>query len=145
MNYNNCQTNYQSSYMNEIRNDFYHKNDYLKTLDTSSNQSNHSNFNNPNYYNLNNNINNNNFDYPKYRTNLRKSRKPKKRVRFNEDVDVVLVESYKEYNRDDEDISIGEYIDEKQNFKSNGQKRKKGTKCECNIIQCIIFKNFKGV
>ena len=105
------------------------QNDLSKTMsDTYSNNSNYSNISNPSYYyNLYN--NNNIYDKKKYII----PQKPKKRVTFNETVDVILVESYKKYNREDEDISSsGDYYDYNYNSKKN--RKKKSTKCECNII-----------
>ena len=101
------------------------QNDLSKTMsDTYSNNSNYSNISNPSYY-----YNNNIYDKKKYII----PQKPKKRVTFNETVDVILVESYKKYNREDEDISSsGDYYDYNYNSKKN--RKKKSTKCECNII-----------
>ena len=59
----------------------------------------------------------------------------KKRVKFNEDVQVIKVQSYKEYNKiEDVDININDFFDGGGNRQNNIKKRKKGDKCECNLI-----------
>ena len=59
----------------------------------------------------------------------------KKRVKFNEDVQVIKVQSYKEYNKiEDVDININDFFVGDGNRQNNIKKRKKGDKCECNLI-----------
>ena len=57
----------------------------------------------------------------------------KKKVKFNEKVIIIPVESYKEYNKIEDDININKYIDgiNRQNV---NQKKPKSDKCECNLI-----------
>ena len=107
-----------------------HKTDSVKTLDSTSSHSNRSNLSyqncNTNYYTES--------TFSKRKSNLPFIRKKKKRVTFNENVEVIIVKSYKKYNKEEEEISIGEYFDENYNYKPYRKKRKKVTNCECNIF-----------
>ncbi len=139
----NYLTNYQTvyGYGNKINNNnnYLYQNfqntDFLRTSDTSTNQSNLINLTNQNPYLLNNNVNyQTNFNFQGQRVNRPNTGKGKKRVKFNENVDIVLVESYKKYNQEGEDFSMGDYDDDNYDFTPSHKKRKKNTKCECNII-----------
>ena len=93
--------------------------------------------------NYNNKINNISFNYNNYANNYPlfnqpnkiKSRKPKKKVKFNEVVDVILVKSYKKYNQTGEEISFDDNFDENNKNNANNNIKKKNKKnCECNIF-----------
>ena len=58
------------------------------------------------------------------------SGKTKKKVKFNEVVDIILVKSYKKYNKDE--VSLDDYFN--GNNKNKNIKTKKPKNCECNII-----------
>ena len=107
-----------------------HKSDSIKTLDTTSSHSNNSNLSyqnsNTNYYTES--------PFSTRKINLPIIKKKKKRVTFNENVEVIIVKSYKKYNKEEEEISIGEYFDENYNYKPYRKKRKKVINCECNIF-----------
>ena len=92
------------------------------TMDTLSNNSNHklSDFSNFNNYN--------NYPYTRHRNSV-PNPKNKKRVKFNEVVDVTIVKSYKKYNKCEKELTLDELIDNK--CKS---KRKNAKNCECIII-----------
>jgi len=130
-------TNVSSYYPNQVQTT---ASEYTRA-DTLSSQSNHSSmssFQNQNYYKTYNTLNNDTTKKKHYsknknrHSNSKYSKKIKKKVKFNESVDVIIVESYKKYNREDE-ISIGDYFDKNYNFKPKNEK-KSGTKCECIII-----------
>ena len=91
---------------------------------------NNANFNYPiDYSTYENNINYI-YQIPKSKTKTRKYDKTKKKVKFNENVDVILIKSFKKYNRL-ENFSLYDYFDEINN---NYNKKKKNGKCECNIF-----------
>ena len=137
MNYKNYSNNNQIFYGAQIiPNSNYYKNQY-EPYDTYSNHSTQSNFSNNNYNNINNiNTCNNNFQILNKGKTLKpkNKNKVKKKVKFNEVVDVILVKSYKKYNRDDDDSSYSDYNKEENPYKDNNNKHKKVNKCECNII-----------
>ena len=76
--------------------------------------------------------------------NISKKKKSNKRVKFNDKVDVVNVESYKEYNKiEDVEINFQEYLLQIQNYSNMSQnndnnnvndKKKKCDNCTCYII-----------
>ena len=115
------------------------QNEFTNTSDSTSSQSHHSNYTNPNNsnnYNKNSvstNCTNYKFPYSRQKNTLPTTRKQKKKVKFNEIVDVILVKSYKKYNKDEESISIGEYFDENYNYKPK-KRKKEDSKCQCNIF-----------
>ena len=129
----NYLTNYQTvyGYGNEIKNNnnYFFQNfqntDILRTSETSTNQSNLINLTNQNPYFLNNVNYQTNFNFQGQRVNRPNTRKGKKRVKFNENVDIVLVESYKKYNQEGEDFSMGDYDDDNYDFTPSHKKRKK--------------------
>ena len=91
--------------------------------------------NNISYYNYNNysnyiyNNNNNNFQPI---VKVKKKKLNNKKVKFNESVCVIKVESYKEFNKLEDDDSNLDYIN---NYNKNiNINKKKGDKCECIII-----------
>ena len=97
------------------------------TTDTMSNQNNKMNnitvYPNDNY--------DRNYPYSSQRNNkIPISKKNKKKVKFNEVVDIILVKIYKKYNKDDS--SLDDYFN--NNNKNNNVKTKKAKNCECNII-----------
>ena len=102
------------------------------TLDTLSNHSNKINNITANYNNFKNDNANNNYLNSDNTNTTPISRKIKKKVKFNEVVDVILVKSYKKYNKCEDEISIDDYFEENNNNKGN--RKKKGKNCECNII-----------
>ena len=58
----------------------------------------------------------------------------KKRVKFNEYIEVIKVISYKKYYKEEE-LSIADYFDENFNYKPYNKRRKKEeTICKCIII-----------
>ena len=58
-----------------------------------------------------------------------------KTVRFNDKVSVIKVQSYKEYNKIDDDINIDNILNNDYNYKQNTKKdKKKGNSCECKIV-----------
>ena len=140
MNYNNYSNNNQIFYgVQKVPNSNYYQNPY-EAYDTYSNHSTQSNFSNTNNNNINNINKKNNFGNNFQLLNKGKALKPKnknkvkKKVKFNEVVDVILVKSYKKYNRDDES-SYSDYNREENPYKDNNNKsHKKINRCECNII-----------
>ena len=108
------------------------------TMDTLSNISYHSNIKLTNYNQIyNNNVNNcNNFiPYQKRRYTAPLMKKTKKKVKFNEVVDVFVVKSYKKYNKCEDSFSVDDYFDQNKDSKSNSiKKRKNGKNCECIIF-----------
>ena len=138
MNYNNYSNNNQIFYgAQNIPNSKYYKNQY-EVYETYSNHSTQSNFSNNHYNNVIyiNNYNNNYQILNKGKTLKPKSKnKIKKKVKFNEVVDVILVQSYKKYNKEDDDSSYSDCFREDNPYKDNNNKNhKKANKCECNII-----------
>ena len=135
-------SNASSYYPNPMQNtqSEYTRADTLSSQSNQSNQSSLSSFLKQNYYKTYNILSNNTTKkrhYSRHKNSRSKSKcskrkKIKKKVKFNESVDVIIVESYKKYNKDDE-ISIGDYFDKNYNFKPKNEK-KNGTKCECKII-----------
>ena len=108
------------------------------TMDTSSNISNHSTIKHTNYNQVYNNsaYNFNNFaPYQRRRYTAPAMKKTKKKVKFNEVVDVFVVKSYKKYNKCEDISSIDDYFDENKDSKTdNTKKRKFGKNCECIIF-----------
>ena len=102
------------------------------------------NKNNRKYNNINNNNNTYGYNNKNYNTynfqpsSAQKKRSGKmKRVKFNEKVCVINVESYKEYNKIDDDICVEDLY--KRNFNDNYSKipknnNKKEKDCECDIF-----------
>ena len=68
------------------------------------------------------------------RTTFSTPRNIKKRVKFNEYIEVIKVKSYKQYNKEEE-LSIADYFDENYNYKPYSKRRKK----EETICKCIIL------
>ena len=90
-----------------------------------NNNTNNTNLNNSNNSNNSNNIN----------IFIDKPKKPKKNVKFTEKVDILLVESYKEYNKIDEELYNNFYGNEE--MKDEVKKKVDGTtgkNCECIIL-----------
>ena len=112
-------------FQNQIKSPYY-QNMTMDTLNNYNIQINNINFN---YNNMSNN-------YPLLNQGKKKTaRKTKKKVKFNEDVDVILVKSYKKYNKIEDEISLDDNLDENYNNNINNNiKRKKKKNCECNII-----------
>ena len=102
------------------------------TLDTLSNHSNKINNIAANYKDFKNDNANSNYQNTDITNTTPISRKIKKKVKFNEVVDVILVKSFKKYNKCDDEISIDDYFEENNNNKENRKKKVKN--CECNII-----------
>ena len=67
------------------------------------------------------------YEYSKLRNSLPSHLRVKKKVKFNENVEVIKVKSYKKYNKDD---NIYPFVN---NYNSKN-KRREGIKCNCNII-----------
>ncbi len=88
--------------------------------------------------------NKSNFVYTPLPTEKLKRKKSNKRVKFNDNVDIVYVESYKEFNKiDDDDFNIYDYIDQyanndtnnnNNNLTKNNNNKKKDCGCTCLII-----------
>ena len=105
------------------------------TMDSLSNISNHSNIKLPNYNQIYINNANNFTPYPKRRYTAPTMKKPKKKVKFNEVVDVFEIKSYKKYNKCEDTFSIDDYFDENKDSKSDTIKKRKNSKnCECIIF-----------
>ena len=124
MNYsnNNSQYNYTNKYKNQNYYNIRNQNDLNAMYRTDSNYSNINKSPKMVYEE----------DYTKLK---KKNIGNKKRVKFNEDVQVIKVQSYKEYNKiEDVDININDFFDGGGNRQNNIKRRKKGDKCECNLI-----------
>ena len=124
MNYsnNNSQYNYTNNYKNQNYYNIKNQNDLNAMYRTDSNYSNINKTPKMVYEE----------DYTKLK---KKNIGNKKRVKFNEDVQVIKVQSYKEYNKiEDVDININDFFVGDGNRQNNIKKRKKGDKCECNLI-----------
>ena len=124
MNYsnNNSQYNYTNKYKNQNYYNIKNQNDLNAMYRTDSNYSNINKTPKMVYEE----------DYTKLKKNNIGN---KKRVKFNEDVQVIKVQSYKEYNKiEDVDININDFFVGDGNRQNNIKKRKKGDKCECNLI-----------
>ena len=90
------------------------------------------------------NSNNNKFSSNKYKLNNsynqtappRKKRVNKKNVSFNQNIMVIKVQSYKEYNKLDDDINLENILNNDVNKQkpSININKKKGDNCECIII-----------
>ena len=109
------------------------------TFDTLSNLSNHNNIKFTNFNRFyNNNLHNfNNFEiYQRRRYTTPTMQKIKKKVKFNEVVDVFVVKSYKKYNKSQDKFSFDDaYYDDSKDSKSDTIKKRKNTKnCECLIF-----------
>ena len=101
----------------------------LLTTDTLSNLSNHSNQKKSNlYYFTNSNII---YNYLPLRNKTPTTRKIKKKVKFNEKVDVIVVKSFKKYNKCEDENSLDSLLDENR---SKHKRRKYLKNCECNLI-----------
>ena len=57
----------------------------------------------------------------------------KKRVKFNENIDVILIRSFKRYNKQDDEDSIADYFDKNFNYRPKNRKKEELV-CQCNII-----------
>ena len=124
MNYsnNNSQYNYTNKYKNQNYYNIRNQNDLNAMYRTDSNYSNINKSPKMVYEE----------DYTKLK---KKNIGNKKRVKFNEDVQVIKVQSYKEYNKiEDVDININDFFVGDGNRQNIIKKRKKGDKCECNLI-----------
>ena len=121
---NNTQYNYTNNYPNQ--NYFEQQNQNL----LNAMYRNHSN------------LSTNSYSSNKYKltytepTPRKKKSGKKKTVKFNEQVNIIQVQSYKEYNKIDDDINIdtffnNDYYNNKPNININ---KKKGDKCECLCI-----------
>ena len=108
----------QNAYTSQNRNDSPNF-----TIDTSNvgGEKKYSYFSNNNFYN--------NYPYKRHR-NTAPNPKIKKRVKFNEQVDVTIVKSFKKYNKCEKELTLDELIDNS----SNSKKRKNSKNCECNIF-----------
>ena len=71
----------------------------------------------------------NNYPYERHR-NTEPDPKIKKKVKFNEQVDVTIVKSFKKYNKCEKELTLDELIDNR----TNSKKRKNSKNCECNIF-----------
>ena len=69
---------------------------------------------------------------------MKKKKSSNKRVKFNNKVDIIEVENYKEYNKiDDDDINYQVYFSSYNNYvipKKEKINKKKCNDCICNII-----------
>ena len=66
---------------------------------------------------------------------MKKKNVKNKTVKFNEKVSVIKVESYKEYNKIEDEINIDNILNNNNNYKPNRDKNnKKGDSCECKIV-----------
>ena len=70
--------------------------------------------------------------------NLVRKKRTKKRVKFNNKVDIVLIESYKEYNKmDDGDFNYMDYFNNVNTYakaqQMNNINKKQGDGCTCYI------------
>ena len=121
---NNTQYNYTNNYPNQ--NYFEQQNQNL----LNAMYRNHSN------------LSTNSYSSNKYKltytepTPRKKKSGKKKTVKFNEQVNIIQVQSYKEYNKLDDDINLENLLNndtnkQKQHFNIN---KKKGDNCECIII-----------
>ena len=71
--------------------------------------------------------NDNKFEYSKLRNSLPNLQQKKKRVKFNENIEIIKVKSYKKYNKEEYKYSFV------NNYNSKN-KRRQDIKCTCNII-----------
>ena len=71
--------------------------------------------------------------------NVKKKKNSNKRVRFNGKVDIICVESYKEYNKidDDDDFNYQDYFGSYNKY--NKSKKEKIKKKRCNDCICYII------
>ena len=90
----------------------------INNITSNLNSINNINNNSNNNLNKNNNINN----------IIDKEKKPKKSVKFIDKVDVLLVESYKDYNKIEEEELYNNY------YSNNKVYTKSDKNCECNIL-----------
>ena len=67
------------------------------------------------------------YEFSRLRNSLPNFHKRKKRVKFNENIEVIKVKSYKKYNKEEKDYSFV------NNYKSK-KKRRETINCKCNII-----------
>ena len=108
----------------------------IPTSDTLSNSINNFDLQKSNYL-INNNFNNNNYCFSKNTKKVAKKKKMKKKVKFNEVVDIVAVKSFKQYNKCEYtyELPFIDILDENNNYISNVyKKRKKKNNCECTIF-----------
>ena len=66
--------------------------------------------------------------------NIIKKNGKNKTVKFNETVSVIKVESYKKYNKIDDEINIDNILNNDYNYKQNGKSQRKEKNCECKIV-----------
>ena len=67
--------------------------------------------------------------------NINKKNGKHKTVKFDDKIKVIKVESYKKYNKIDDEINIDNILNNDYNYKQNGNKgKKKGDSCECKIV-----------
>ena len=126
MNYtnnNNNQYNYTNNYQNQNYFSQINQNNLKAMYRNSSNFSNSSNNNSNNKYKL------------KYvEINNKNPNRPKKKVKFNGNVTIIKVESYKEYNKIDEDINLDNIFNSVGPKQAININKKKGDNCECTLI-----------
>ena len=106
----------------------YNQNNLQSMYRNSNNFSNNTNISNKNtfvYYE--------NTQQPENNNIIKKNGK-NKTVKFNEAVGVIEVESYKKYNKIDDDINIDNILNNDYNYKQNGKSKKKEKNCECKIV-----------
>ena len=128
-----CQKNLQKAYgiksLLNTSNSQNQSESQLLTTDTLSNLSNHSIQKKSNHYDFNNSkiI----YNYLPLRNKTPTTRKIKKKVKFNEKVDVIVVKSFKKYNKSEEENSLDDLFDENR---TKHKRRINIKNCECNII-----------
>ena len=61
------------------------------------------------------------------------SNKLKKRVKFNENISIIYVKSFKRFNKREECFSINEHFDKNYNYRPIKRKSEENI-CQCNII-----------
>ena len=129
---NNYENNTQNNYTNKYPNQNYLSQSFNNNL--QSIYINNSNFSTNESFSNNYKLNN---SYISNQTvPQRKKNANKKKVTFNQNVMVIKVQSYKEYNKLDDDINLENLL----NSDANKQKinfnidKKKGDRCECFII-----------
>ena len=66
--------------------------------------------------------------------NIKKKNGKNKTVKFNDKVSVIKVQSYKQYNKLDDVISMDNILNNDYNYKQNINGKKKGDSCECKIV-----------
>ena len=127
MNYtnnNNNQYNYTNNYPNQNYFNQINQNNLKAMYRNSSNFSNSSSNNNSN----------NKYKLKYVEINNKKPNRPKKKVKFNGNVTIIKVESYKEYNKIDEDINLDNIFNSVGPKQAININKKKGDNCECTLI-----------